>query len=53
MFLAAQPIFDRQRERYPKIELCRNCVRWVRNWRRTPTFTASHGEAFQGGKSFN
>src|SRR5881409_2507460 len=34
-------------------ELCRNCVRWPRNRRQTPTFTGSHREAFCGRKSLN
>jgi hypothetical protein len=36
-----------------QIELCRNCVRWVRNRRPTPTSTVSHRGAFHGGKSLN
>ena len=33
--------------------LCKNCVRWVRNWRRIRTSTESHGGASWGGKSLN
>ena len=33
-----------------KWELCKNCVRWARNRRRTPTLTASHGRTVSGGK---
>jgi hypothetical protein len=34
-----------------KRKLCKNCVRWARNQRRTPTITASHGRTISGGKS--
>ena len=34
-------------------ELCRNCVRSLRNHPQTPTFRGSHQAAFCGGKSLN
>ena len=36
-----------------KPELCKNCVRWARNRRRTPAFTESHQRASCSGKLLN
>jgi hypothetical protein len=45
------PSGTRNRNRYLKSKLCKNCVRWARNLREILTFTESHHGASCGGNS--